>query len=312
MPRIPSRLKKQKQDAKIPVPARLATPRVPQPLKYHGGKYYMAPQIVALMPPHVHYVEPYAGGLAVMLAKDCVGVSEVVNDIDGDLMNFWNVLKEATASVAMRTRLEFTAFSETEWNYACQDLPRDQVMRAWAFFVKCRQSLAGRMEDFATLTKNRIRGGMNEQVSAWLGAIDGLPLVHARLQRVAIRNKPALEVIEEEDSPNTLFYLDPPYREETRSAPKVYRYEMSVRDHYELLLALLSVQGKVMISGYRSQLYEDMLLGWELHTFDVPNNAASGNKKQRKEECLWCNFRQGGMPLTEIETSASPCNDLFS
>src|SRR5215467_10397855 len=84
----------------VPVPANgpangHASARLTPPLKYHGGKQYLARRIVALMPPHTHYVEPFAGGLAVLLAKDPEGVSEVVNDLDQDLTNFWRVLQGA-------------------------------------------------------------------------------------------------------------------------------------------------------------------------------------------------------------------------
>jgi DNA adenine methylase len=133
---------------------------------------------------------------------------------------------------------------------------------------------------------------MNEQCSAWLNAVEGLPAVHARLKRVVILNRPALEVIRSQDDPRTLFYLDPPYLHETRTSPNVYALEMTNDDHAELLTTICQCKGKVMLSGYRSRLYDDAMAGWTRHTFDLPNHAASGDSKRRMIECLWCNFKK--------------------
>src|SRR5437763_4524339 len=92
--------------------------RVHPPLKWHGGKHYLASQIVAFMPPHTHYVEPYAGGLAVLLAKPCEGISEVVNDLNGDLTNFWRVLQNETLFRRCKRQIQAVPFSEVEWRDA--------------------------------------------------------------------------------------------------------------------------------------------------------------------------------------------------
>ena len=147
----------------------MGTLKVPNPLKWHGGKHYLAAKIVTLMPKHVHYVEPFAGGLSVLLAKDPDNISEVVNDLNSQLTNFWNVLKDVDMFQHLRRILEATPFSETEWNGALEGLnSSDKVARAVAFFVRCRQSLSGRMQYFATLSRNRTRRRMNEQSSAWI------------------------------------------------------------------------------------------------------------------------------------------------
>ena len=189
-----------------------------------------------------------------------------------------------------------TPFSEREWVRAREQIDSndDSVEQAIAFFIYCRQSLAGRMGCFASISRNRTRRGMNEQVSAWLNAIDGLPEVHARLQRVVILNRPALEVIKKEDGPNTLFYLDPPYLHQTRISTAVYgsngQYEMTEEDHRKMLELLSQVKGKIMLSGYPSELYDQALEAWRRHDFILPNNASGGTKKRRMIECLWCNF----------------------
>jgi DNA adenine methylase len=264
------------------------------PLKWHGGKQYLAQRIVARMPGHTHYVEPYAGGLAVLLAKNPEGVSEVVNNLHRDLTTFWRVLQDVNDFERFRRVAEAVPFSEVEWQDAqdrlhhCPDA--DPVRRALWFFITCRQSLAGRMNAFAPLSRNRTRRRMNEQASAWLSAVEGLPAVHARLQRVAILNRPALEVIRQQDGPGTLFYCDPAYLPQTHTAPDVYAHEMSEADHRELLSLLRTVKGKVMLSGYPSALFDQALAGWTRHAFDLPNNAAGGAAKGRETEVLWCNF----------------------
>jgi DNA adenine methylase len=267
------------------------------PLKWHGGKHYLAGRIVALMPPHTHYVEPFAGGLAVLLGKSPDGISEVVNDLDGRLTNFWKVLQNEAMFLEFRRHVEAVPFSELEWHEAKERLserdPSDRherVRQAAAFFVVCRQSLAGRMKGFASLSRNRTRRRMNEQASAWISAVEGLPAVHARLRQVVVLCRPAVEVLRSQDGPGTLFYLDPPYLEETRAVPEVYGFEMSHASHCELLELIRHLRGKVMLSGYPSDLYDSSLADWSRYTFDMPNNAAAGKSKERETEVLWCNF----------------------
>jgi DNA adenine methylase len=267
------------------------------PIKWPGGKRYLASRIVAIMPPHLHYVEPYAGSLAVMLAKDPRGVSEVANDLNDRLTNFWRVLQEDVLYSRFKRTIEATPFSEWEYERARKSPSIWHSEVSWEdavnFFIECRQSLAGRMTNFAPLTKNRIRRGMNEQAAAWLTAIEGLPEVHARLKRVVILNRTALEVIRQQDGPNTLFYLDPPYLHETRETTKEYgHYEMTKAQHASLLDALQCIQGKFLLSGYYSDLYQTYANKhqWNRHIFDLPNNAASGKTKRRMTEHVWCNF----------------------
>jgi DNA adenine methylase len=263
------------------------------PLKWHGGKHYLATRIVALMPPHTHYVEPFAGGLAVLLARPAEGVSEVVNDLDGRLTNFWRVLQDEGLFARFRRVVEAVPFSEVEWRDAADGLADpDPVRQAVAFFVRCRQSLAGRMDTFAPLSRSRTRRGMNEQASAWLAALDGLPAVHARLSRVAVLCRDAVDVIRSQDGPGTLFYCDPPYFPDCRSDPAVYRCEMSAQDHVRLLKALAKVRGKFLLSGYDNVVYRYAAekWGWTCHRFDLPNHAAGGPAKRRMEECVWANF----------------------
>src|SRR5262249_51770084 len=110
-------------------------------------------------------------------------------------------------------------------------------------------------------------------------AVDGLADVHARLRGVVVENVPAVDLIQREDAAGTLYYIDPPYLPETRTATSAYAFEMSRADHQKLLGVLKAVKGKVMLSGYPSELYESALAGWNRYEFDLPNNAAGGGRK---------------------------------
>ncbi len=271
------------------------------PLKTHGGKHYLAKQIVDLMPPrglpdgYIHYCEPYFGGGSVLLANDPEGISEVVNDIDGNLMNFWRVLRDDELLTQLKELLEKTPVSKQIWelNKILLEVTGgyDSVTSAAALFTLCRQSLAGRRDSFTPLSKSRVRGGMNEQVNAWFGAIEGLPEVYDRIKRVVMYNEDATDVIRREASPYTLFYLDPTYLAETRTADQVYEYEMSVRQH-EDLLSIIAADGEsfYMISGYRSDLYDTRLKDWTRYDFKIANHASGSKKKRTMTECLWVNY----------------------
>lgn len=274
------------------------------PLKYHGGKAYLAKKIIALMVPHLHFVEPFFGGGAVLLAKDPEGVSEVVNDLNGHLMNFWKVLQNTDYFAQFRRIIEAVPFAEKEYDYATHydknDMPRlnmprvvtnaEVVGKAVNFFIACRQSLSGRMRGFGTVVRTRTRRGMNDNVSAWLTAVEGLPAVHERLKRVLILNRDAMDVIKGQDGPDTLFYCDPPYLHETRTTTGEYAFEMSDEGHHNLLCLLKRCKGKVLLSGYRSPMYDNLLKDWRRKDFDLPNQAAGGKTKRRMTECVWMNY----------------------
>lgn len=301
-----------------------------QPIKWHGGKYYLRKWIIGLMPPHLHYVEPFFGGGGILLARDpnrdwmspdkkklpaaVQGSSEVANDIHGELTNFWRVLQNADDFAQFRQRVELTPFSQVEFedalNHHAVDeneqadapeqaesekpiaAPESRVDRAVRFFILARQSRQGLMRDFATLSRNRTRSRINEQVSAWLNVIEGLPDVHQRLRNVVILNQAACDVIKKQDGQHTLFYCDPPYVHESRSTTGEYAFEMTEDQHRELLDVLANIEGKFMLSGYPSELYRqwEEKHGWKRHDYLIDNKAAAGKVKEKKTECLWCNF----------------------
>ena len=269
--------------------------KISKPLKWHGGKHYLADRIIELMPPHTHYVEPYAGGLSVLFAKPAElieGYSEVVNDLNGGLTNFWRVLADEKDFEHLVRLLEATPVSEVRFKESLNFTELIGVYWAADFFVRYRQSRQGLGKDFATLSRNRTRRGMNEQASSWLSAIEGLPESHERLKRVVVLNRDAIDVIRQQDGPNTFFYLDPPYLHETRVTTDDYEYEMNEDEHEALLDTLGHVKGRFILSGYRSDLYDRVAnyYGWHRNDIEIDNKASSKKTKDKKTECLWMNF----------------------
>jgi DNA adenine methylase len=278
-------------------------PPLTPPLKWFGGKHYLAARIVSLFPRHLHYVEPFFGGGAVLLARDpdddrfwlppAKGVSEVANDIDGRLMNFWRVLQRPDTFEAFRRRVEAIPMSRAEWDEAHGDRHDDDpVSRAVAFFVDCRQSRSGMMRDFTSITRTRTRRRMNGNVSEWLGAVEGLADVHARLRRVLIEHRDGIDLIEREDGPGTLFYVDATYVHGTRTTRDSYRFEMTDDQHVRLVETLARIEGKAIVSMYRHPIYDALSeeYGWHREEIDIANNAAGGDTKRRMIECLWMNY----------------------
>ena len=248
-----------------------------------------------MMPPHTHYVEPYAGGLAVLFAKPCEGVSEVVNDLDGELINFWRVLQRPESFELLKRRLEATPFSREEFYEARDGEQLDPIDRAASLFIRARQSFSGNRKDFSPPPR-RVRGGMNGSVNGWLNAVDGLPEVYERIRRIAVENTDAIKLIKHHDSLQTMFYCDPPYLHETRVVTDAYNAEMTKEQHVELLNTLFDIKGKFVLSGYPSPLYNDFaaLAGWNRREIDVANYAAGGETKRRMTEVLWYNYNLEG------------------
>lgn len=266
------------------------------PIKWHGGKHYLAKQINALMGEHLHFVETHGGGLNVLLHHDHRGKSEVGNDLNYSLTNFWRVLQKETPFADFRRTIEAMPFSQVEWEDAMTppfdcNKPSPCVQCAIDFFVSCRQSLAGRMKSFAPLSKSRVRREMNEQVSAWLTTVAELPLVNQRLRRVVIKCQDAIECIQAEDSPTSLLYCDPPYVPDTRASKTVYKHEYTLDQHEHLLWLLNRIKGKAIISGYECDMYTRMLKNWYQFRFEVPNHAAGGDGKRTMIESVWLNYQ---------------------
>jgi DNA adenine methylase len=258
------------------------TARKLRPLvKTHGGKYYTARRIIALFPPHRLYMEPFAGGLSVLLNKPRAPV-EVAGDLNGDLINVYRVLQDHTAELLARVKA--LDYYKATFD-AATGRPTDAVDATVRFLVRNRMSRDGLSSCFSW--SERLRGGRPGDLNAWETIKTELPRLADRLAGVDLRHAPAIDIIREYDGVDTVHYLDPPYLPETRTARDVYRHEMTREQHEELLEVLVVCRGAVVLSGYASPLYDGRLAGWERVTFDMPNHAGQGKTKQRRMEIVW-------------------------
>jgi DNA adenine methylase len=259
------------------------TRKLRPPLKTHGGKSYLAKRIVALFPEHDTYVEPFAGGLSVLLNKPRSRV-ESVTDLNRDLISFYFALrddpKELIRLVAA-TRYDAETF-DCALEYAEEQGP---AMDALIFLVRNRFSRGGLGKVFAW--SDRLRGGQPGDVNAWKTIAAELPVIAERLANVGLQTEDFAWSIRMHESPTTLIYADPPYLHETRTATKAYTHEMGRADHERLLGMLIKTPSKVFLSGYRNDLYDSFLPEWTRHEFSMPNHSGQGKTKQRRIECLW-------------------------
>lgn len=258
----------------------------------------MSSKIQNLLPNDiVHFRSVFLGGGGLEFNLSPVGVSEVWNDLDGQLINFYNVLKNPELFSKFQFLCELTPFSEEEFSKASfmsnlegVDNFGENVLLAYCFFVSNRMSRGGDGKSFATST-SRLRRGMNEQVSAWLGVVNDLPEFHERIKYVEIRKMGFADFIKKYDSDEAFFYLDPPYLPSTRKAGG-YDFEMTESDHIDLLNLLSSVRGRFILHGYPSDLYEDFSRSNNLDSFEisVKKHSSSGKVKPDAIEKLWSNY----------------------
>lgn len=263
-------------------------PKLRPPTKWHGGKFYLCQRIIEQFPVHHTYVEPFGGAASVLLNKQPSSV-EIYNDLDDRITRLFRVLRDHGDE--LQHRLSLTPYSELEFDQT-NESTTDEIELARRDFVRWRQSIGGRGDGFS-YTLHRVRRGMADVVSGYLSTIDEqLPLIVERLRSVQFLCRPATDVIRTWDSPETLHYCDPPYVASTRheSSREVYGYEMTEDDHRELADVLNSCTGKVVLSGYPSELYSDLYRDWRTMQFDVANHAAGGKSKARKQETLWMNW----------------------
>jgi DNA adenine methylase len=257
---------------------------------WYGGKFNHLDWLLPLLPAAHHYCEPFSGSAAVLLNRIPAPI-ETYNDVDGEVTNFFKVLREQATDLTRAIAL--TPFSREEFCRAVEGIPAPttDLERARRFYVRARQARTG-LAQTATLgrwanCKDTSRAGMSGVISRWLGGVEVLPEIGTRLLRVQIENRPALDVIRLYDSPETLFYCDPPYLHSTRGDSKAYGFEMKEDDHIELASALHRCEGKVALSGYRNELMDEIYSDWR--RFDAPPKQCHSIKKPR-QECLWMNY----------------------
>lgn len=268
---------------------------------WYGGKFSHLEWLLPLLPPAHHYCEPFAGSGAVLINRAPSPV-ETYNDIDGEVVNFFRVLRDQPGELSRAIAL--TPFSREEFHRAIAGLPANTpkanraLERARLFYVRARQARTG-LAQTATLgrwanCRDTSRAGMSGVVSRWLGGVEGLSEIGERLIRVQIENRPAADVIRLYDGPHTLFYCDPPYLHATRGDSKAYGFEMDEQAHIDLASVLHGCRGKVALSGYRNALMDRLYKGWR--RFDADAKHCHSVKKMR-QECLWMNYRENQQPF---------------
>jgi len=260
------------------------------PLRYHGGKFRMAKHIIPLFPDHQTYVEPFGGGGSILLLKPR-SKNEIYNDLDDEIVNVFQILRDEEAAARLIKLLRMTPFSRAEMLLAWEEC-EDPVEKARRTITRSQMGFGSAG---ATKARTGFRGLDNAESSfsspakQWDELPNHLDAITKRLKGTVLENTDASHLIDRTDGPNTLFYLDPPYMMDTRSSMKgglkYYRHEMTDRDHEQLLEKVLTLKGKVVISGYASVLYQDMLKEFTKHTFE--SRASSKKGTVMREECVW-------------------------
>lgn len=250
-------------------------------LNYPGAKWGMAQEIVSLMPPHRSYLEPFFGSGAVLFNKPPSAI-ETVNDIDGDITNFFKVLRELPEELSEKIIL--TPYSREVFDDAHEHRGTTDIDRAYRFAIRSRMG-----HGFKTNQKTGFKIDVYARersycVGCWNRMPQGILEAAARLKGVQIENRPALEVIRKFNYDNVLIYAYPPYLLHTRCG-KQYRHEMNEQDHVELLEALNQHKGPVILSGYPSEMYDRELRGWSRR-----ERKSYNQNSDRRTEVLWFNF----------------------
>lgn len=270
------------------------------PFGWYGGKFSHLDWLLPLLPATKHYCEPFGGSAAVLLNRSPSPI-ETYNDIDGEIVNFFRVLRDQKE--ALIEAIGLTPFSREEFQRAIIEPTNglSDLERARRFYIRARQVRTGLAQKASSgrwahcrLTS---RAGMAGAVSRWLGSVESLPDIAQRLLRVQIENDTAINVIKRYDSTETLFYCDPPYPHESRTDNKAYAYEMTDDDHRQLAAVLHNVKGKVALSGYACNLLEELYGDWRC--IEAPVSNCHSVKKPRRE-VLWINYE-----LKEVSTCAT-------
>ena len=277
---------------------------LPKPFGWFGGKGNFLPSLLPLIPYTDTYVEPFAGGGSVFFSrKPCP--TEVYNDLNGDVINLMRVLQDPEKNAELERRLSWTLYARAEKERAKELYKggqyKDDIERAWALFVNVQQGLNGDIISGWSYS-DILRDGKNKRIKRWLKSVDNINLYLDRLKYAYIECDDARRIIKRFDAPNTVFYCDPPYLASTRKSGG-YAHEMTDTDHIEFLEICLKSKGAFVISGYPSELYADMLAGWEVNKFQTVCFAAGRTKnsglqgagaakaKQPRTECVWRNAR---------------------
>jgi DNA adenine methylase len=275
-------------------------------LRYHGGKWRLAPWIISHFPAHSRYVEPFGGAASVLVRKDPVDC-EVYNDLDAELVNVFRVLRDPILSEQLRVAATLTPYARDEYelSYATGvsdpvEAARRTVFRAYASFGGCGQ------RRYRTGMRPALGGRGNRPELDWRGWPSQVTAFCDRLSTVQIENVDALKLVEKYDRADTLFFIDPPYPHSTRSMVQTashfhYAVELTDDDHRRLAAVQHRCEAAVVVSGYACPLYDDELYsGW---TRSVRAARANGGKP--RTEVVWLNPACAAALAAERELSAA-------
>lgn len=256
------------------------------PLVYFGGKIRLADRLVELMPEHEHYVEPFCGSLAVLLAKPLVP-HETVNDLDRDLMTFWRVLRDHPEALERACALTPHSRAEHADSYDASSDATDleKARRVW---VQLTQGRAGIRTKTGWRHYQDPSGSTGSMPDYLAGYVKRMAPAAERLRSVSLECRPALDVIADFGRhPRALLYVDPPYLGSTRTSGGYLHDLPKAPEHRELLDALAKCKAAVMVSGYASSLYDEALDGWD--RVEIKTATGQGGDRQERTEVVWCN-----------------------
>jgi DNA adenine methylase len=258
-------------------------------LRWHGGKWILAPWIISHFPAHRVYVEPYGGAASVLIRKER-SYAEVYNDLDEDVVNLFRVMRNSAQAASLTHHLYYTPFARQEFDEA-YEITDDPVERARRLIIRSFMGFGSDGHNGARHTGFRANSNRSGTTPAhdWANYGDALCEIITRVSGIVIENRPALDVMAQQDGPETLHYVDPPYVWETRSkgrnsSRKNYRHEMNDADHKQLLEFLQSLDGMVVLSGYDNQIYADYLDNWRR-----VERASLADGARPRIEVLWLN-----------------------
>lgn len=259
-------------------------------IRYHGGKFRLAHWVIAQMPNHTCYTEVFGGAAGVLLQKPRA-YAEVYNDLDGDIVNLFRVLRDAELRDQLIEQLILTPYSREEFEDAWS-VATTEVERARRVIIRAQMGFgsAGATKGITGFRIDTKRQYGTAQ-SLWATYPEHLQFIGQRLSSVLIENRPAIQVLKDHDASTTLHYVDPPYVHDTRysgaKTGRTYRHEMDDKDHLTLLKTLLELEGMVMLSGYPSELYDDTLKNWK--RVETKARISAGRGTDVRTESLWIN-----------------------
>ncbi len=271
------------------------------PFPWFGGKHYMVPTLLPLLPQHQVYVEVFGGGASLLFAKPRSSL-EVYNDLDSGLVNFFRVLRDPEQSKELQRRLVLTPYAREEYAvcYQQKEIDPDPIERARMWYTAVRGAFSGVVANHPTSWCHQVgvHGGANAAMS-FVRAVDCLSETAMRFRGVQVEHKEACDVIAHYDAPSVLFYCDPPYVLATRKGHG-YHHEMDMTDHERLLLTITQCQGMVILSGYDHPLYTAMLPDWQCihvlrHAYSAGLTRGTGRRGKgsasdpasQRIECIW-------------------------